>query len=119
MMGVLPVCSNDGIGDCVAWPPGVGHYIACCVDTLQTYGQTVSESAEYVRQAQAQVSVTLPHVPHISDWIAVMYMPPPAGCSFHRRCPNCSEDGSNFIPGLQRVGISTGHQVSCLRYYAH
>jgi oligopeptide/dipeptide ABC transporter ATP-binding protein len=44
---------------------------------------------------------------------------PPSGCGFHPRCPNCTDECRNSLPELQEVGISTSHQVACLRYYAH
>jgi oligopeptide/dipeptide ABC transporter ATP-binding protein len=43
---------------------------------------------------------------------------PPTGCGFHPRCPNCSEECRNSVPELQEIGISTSHQIACLRYYA-
>ncbi|NIV31032.1 MAG: dipeptide ABC transporter ATP-binding protein [Anaerolineae bacterium] len=44
---------------------------------------------------------------------------PPTGCGFHPRCPNCTDECRVSVPELQEVGISTSHQVACLRYYAH
>ena len=44
---------------------------------------------------------------------------PPTGCGFHPRCPNCTDECRVSVPELQEVGVSTSHQVACLRYYAH
>ena len=44
---------------------------------------------------------------------------PPTGCGFHPRCPNCSDECRTSVPELQEVGISTSHQVACLRYYPY
>ena len=41
------------------------------------------------------------------------------GCGFHPRCPNCSDECRTSVPALQEVGISTSHQVACLRYYPY
>jgi peptide/nickel transport system ATP-binding protein len=44
---------------------------------------------------------------------------PPTGCGFHPRCPNCSDECRTSVPDLQEVGVSTSHQVACLRYYPY
>ncbi len=38
---------------------------------------------------------------------------PPAGCSFHPRCPIAAEECSRTIPPLHDMG--SRHQVACLR----
>jgi peptide/nickel transport system ATP-binding protein len=44
---------------------------------------------------------------------------PPTGCGFHPRCPNCTDECRSSVPELQEVGVSTSHQVACLRYYPY